>query len=214
MRTCRRFPRLAPTGRRTLTPLRVAAFTIIAILAPAGFNSAMANPSDPADTKDASAPMFPLRFAIHDFQVFCYNTLRCQVIYANHNFSPWKAEEEPSPPPRSPDYRDHWPLASNIGIRNFPPPVRVRWTSMDGVTHEAEVAIGTIFKDERVLYRVPDSEIPDRSWSGEPGILLEVNDRTINVYMKAFIATKTEQIPGNKYSNAREDVILAWTHMY
>ncbi|MBN8715250.1 MAG: hypothetical protein J0H50_15020 [Xanthomonadales bacterium] len=174
----------------------------------------MANPSDPADTQEASAPMFPLRFAFHAFQVFCYNTLRCQVIYANHNFSPWKAEEEPSPPPRSPDYRDHWPLASNIGIRNFPPPAKVRWTSMDGVTHEAEVAIGTIFKDERVLYRVPDSEIPDRSWSGEPGILLEVNDRTISVYMKAFIATKTEQIPGNKYSNAREDVILAWTHTY
>ena len=28
------------------------------------------------------------------------------------------------------------------------------------------------------------------------------------------IATKTEQIPGNKYSYGRDDVILAWTHTY
>jgi len=54
----------------------------------------------------------------------------------------------------------------------------------------------------------------DRSWSGRPGIFLEVNDRTISVYMKAFIATRAEQIPGNKDSDFRDDVILAWTHAY
>ncbi len=142
--------------------------------------------------------MFPLRFVDHDFQVFCYNTLRCHVVYNNFNFTPYKADQEPSPAPPSADYRDHWPFASYLGIRNFPPPAEVKWTSLDGVEHTAQVDIAAIFKDERVLYRVPDSEIPDRSWGGEPGILLEVNDRTISVYMKAFIATKTEQIPGNK----------------
>ena len=158
--------------------------------------------------------MFPLTFVDHDFEVHCYNTLRCRVIYNDSNFSPYKAEDEPSPPPPSPDYRDHWRFASNLGIRNFPPPAQVSWTSLDGIAHEAEVNIGEIFKDQRVLYNVPDSEIPDRSWGGEPGIILEVNDRTLSVYMKAFIATKTEQIPGNKYSYGREDVIRAWTHTY
>lgn len=158
--------------------------------------------------------MFPLRFVDHDFQVFCYNTLRCHVVYNDFNFTPYKADKEQSPAPPSADYRDRWPFASYLGIRNFPPPAEVNWTSLDGVAHTAKVDIGAIFKDERVLYRVPDAEIPDRSWGGEPGILLEVNDRTISVYMKAFIATKTEQIPGNKDSDFRGDVILAWTHTY
>jgi len=183
---------------------------VVFLLLATGCTSVMSTHSKNADER-AEPSMFPLRFVDHDFQVFCYNTLRCHVIYNNFNF---KADEEPSPPPPSADYREHWPFAFYLGIRNFPPPAEVKWTSLDGVPHEAEVDIGAIFKDERVLYSVPDSEIPDRSWGGEPSIFLEVNDRTINVYMKAFIATKTEQIPGNKYSNGRDDVILAWTHAY
>jgi hypothetical protein len=79
---------------------------------------------------------------------------------------------------------------------------------------DAEIPNHSSFKDERVLYKVPNSEIPDRSWGGEPGIVLEVNDRTINVYLKAFIATKNEKIPGNKNSYFRDDVIQAWTRTY
>lgn len=176
-----------------------------------GCHPAMSTQSDSSSAQTSGSSMFPLRFVKHDFQVFCYNTIRCHVIYNDFNF---KAEERPSPPPPSADYRDHWPFASYLGIRNFPPPAEVNWTSLDGVARTAKVDTGAIFKDERVLYNVPDAEIPDRSWGGEPGILLEVNDRTISVYMKAFIATKTEQIPGNKDSDFRDDVILAWTHTY
>ncbi len=158
-------------------------------------------------------PMFPLIFKLHDFQAYCFNTLTCKIVYNNYDFTLLYADTASGPPP-SPDYREHWPFASHLGIRNFPPPAQVHWTSLDGSEHEAKVDIGAIFKDERVLYNVADSEIPDRSWGGEPGIFLEVNDRTINVYMKAFIATKTEQIPGNKNSDFRDDVILAWSHTY
>ena len=174
----------------------------------------MSSPFDKSGEHPATSSMFPLTFVDHAFQVFCYNTIRCRVIYNDYDFSPYKADEQPSPPPSSPNYRDDWPFASNLGIRNFPPPAEVRWISLDGAVHEAKVDIGVIFKDRRVLYRVPDAEIPDRSWGGSPGIFLEVNDRTINVYMKAFIATKTEQIPGNKNSDFRDDVILAWSHSY
>lgn len=184
------------------------------ILLLTGCITAMSTQSDSTNAHHTGSSMFPLRFVDHDFQVFCYNTVRCRVIYNNFNFSPYGAEKEPSPPPPSADYRDHWPFASYLGIRNFPPPAEVSWTSLDGVSHEATVDIGAIFKDERVLYSVPDIEISDRSWGGEPGIFLEINDRMINVYMKAFIATKIAQIPGNKYSDARDDVILAWTHTY
>ena len=184
------------------------------LLLTTGCQSAMFTQPDNPKGHEAGSSMFPLKFYVHSFDAFCYNTLRCHVIYANQNFTPYKADERASGPPPSQGYRDHWRLASTIGIRNFPPPAEVTWTSLDGSTHEAKVDIGTIFKDQRVLYRVPDSEIPDKSWGDGPSIYLEINDRTINVYMAAFIATKMEQIPGNKDSDFRDDVILAWTHSY
>jgi len=157
--------------------------------------------------------MFPLRFSEHDFAVHCYNTLRCKVIYAGYDFHRSDADT-PSPAPPPGDYPQHWPYAGFAGVPNFPPPADVRWTSLDGVAHAAKVDIGAIFKDERALHNVPDTEIPEGSWGREPHIYLEVNDRTINVYMQSIVSTKTEQIPGNKHSNFRDDVILAWTHTY
>ena len=37
---------------------------------------------------------------------------------------------------------------------------------------------------------------------GAPDIVLEVNDRTINIYMRAFINTRSLQIPGNPRSDS------------
>lgn len=172
----------------------------------------MSTQPDSATEHHAASNMFPLRFYIHSFAGYCFNTLACTVIYNNHNFT--RLDPQPAGPPPSPDYREHWNQAGFSGIGNFPPPAEVKWTSHDGTTYETKVDIGEIFKDGRVLYKVPDSEIPDQSWGDDPSIFLEVNDRTINVYMRAYIVTKTEQIPGNKNSYHRTDVILAWTHIY
>ncbi|MDM0052216.1 hypothetical protein [Variovorax sp. J22R115] len=47
-----------------------------------------------------------------------------------------------------------------------------------------------------------------------PAIILEVNDRTINVYMRAHISTKELQVPGNRYSDFRNDLIKAFSQTY
>jgi hypothetical protein len=186
----------------------VAAFLILAVT---GCQTTMTTP--PTGGTAATSSMSPLSFSEHDFDVHCYNTLRCKVIYANFDFNRSDADT-PSPAPPPGDYRQHWRYAGFAGVPNFPPPADVHWTSLDGVAHAAKVDIGAIFKDQRALYNVPDEEIPDGSWGREPNIYLEVNDRTINVYMQSIVSTKTEQIPGNKHSNFRDDVILAWTHTY
>jgi len=178
----------------------------------------MAFPSE-SSTKHVAPNHFPLKFKRHDFRAYCYNTIGCEVIYANNNFTRRYYGDKVAPAPRSPDYRGAWGLASYIGIHNFPPPAEVKWKSLDGVAHEASVDIGAIFKDELIRYSVPNDEIveglyPGPGPAGEPSIFLEVNDRTISVFMKAFIPTKKEQVPGNKYSNFREDLILAWTRTY
>jgi hypothetical protein len=191
---------------------------LLILLAMTGCPTAMALPSD-TSIKPPAANHFPLKFKQHDFRAYCYNTIGCEVIYANNNFTRRYYGDKVAPAPRSANYRDSWGLASYLGIPNFPPPAEVKWRSLDGVAHEASVDIGAIFKDELIRYSVPNDEIvegiyPGPGPAGEPSIYLEVNDHTISVFMKAFIPTKKEQEPGNKYSNFREDLILAWTHTY
>ena len=164
----------------------------------------------PALTKEV-----PLRFGGHDFGAYCFNTIGCNVIY-NGRYQVKDAPDEVSPPPPSPDYVQKW-TGGELGIRNFPPPAEVRWKSLDGVAHEAKVDIGAIFKDELIWHKVPKADMADfysGPFAGDPDILLEVNDRTINVYIAMMIPTLTEQRPGHKNSDYRNDHFLAWTHTY
>lgn len=194
-----------------------AAITPMLLVLVIGSNPAMSTQSDSTTKPHVAHNEFPLKFVDHSFEPYCYNTLSCKVIYSNYDFNLLDADK-PSGPPRSPEYRDDWWPASHGGIRNFPSPAEVHWTSLDGVTHEAKVDMGAIFKDERVLYKVPDREILDgifpQGLVAGPSIFLEVDDRTINVYMAAMIPTTAEQIPGNRNSRARTDLVLAWTHTY
>ncbi len=138
------------------------------------------------------------------------------MVYDNYEFTPYYIDA-PAPAPSSPNYRATWNNASYIGIDNFPAPADVQWKSLDGVPHEAKVDMAAIFKDQLIWHKVPKSDMADfyhGPVAGAPNIFLEVNDRTINVYMEMLIPTKTEQIPGNKYSNGRDDLFLVWTCTY
>lgn len=174
-----------------------------------------------ADTVAAVHPIpgsYPVQFRSFNFHAVCYSTRDCSVVYDRHEHT-LLSMGVVKPPPLGKSYRDAWGLASYIGIRNFPKPAVVKWTSMDGAQHEATVDIAAIFKDQWALNNVPadDAVVNSTSPVGQlvtPSIFLEVNDHTINVYMKTEIDTKTEQEPGNKYSGYRDDLILAWTHTY
>jgi hypothetical protein len=140
--------------------------------------------------------------------------LRCAVSYAGVPLR----HEKPSPPSShyGPNYLDHI-LGGHVGIDNFPDPAKIEWVSKGGTHHKAEIDIGSIFRDEQVLHNVPREEIPDQPdgrIGADPQILLEINDRTVRVYMRAFVPTRTSQIPGNVYSGSREDLILAKTYNF
>lgn len=184
------------------------------VLLTTGCQTAMSTQTDtiqpPPETHDV-----PLRFAKHNFEAFCYSTLSCRVVYNDHDFTRY-AIDVPMSVPSSPNYQKSWG-GGYLGICNFPPPADVQWTSMDGVKHEAKVDMARIFKDQLVWHRVPKSDMADfysGPVAGEPDITLEVNDRTINVYMMMLVPTKTEQVPGNKLSYGRDDRFLVWTHTY
>ena len=173
-------------------------------------------PDDSADFREppASTRQVPLRFGAHNFGAYCYNTLHCSVIYSHQDFT-ILSHDKPTLPP-NPGEKEHW-TAGYLGIRNFPPPAQVKWTAKDGSNHEATVDIGAIFKDGLIWHNVPKTDMADfyrGPYASDAGILIVVDDRTVSVYTTTFIPTLTEQIPGNKYSYGRDDVLLAWSHTY
>ena len=160
----------------------------------------------------------PLRFAGHSFAVHVYDTL---AFYVEYNGTGWFSDQYRSA--RSPSYaesipREHWPLAGYIGVRNWPSPAKLRWTSLDGVEHTAEIDFSEIFADGLTLHQVPDNELPAGMYhqgiSTDPEIHLEVENRTVRVYQRARMSTRTEQVPGNRYTRNRSDLFLVAEYHY
>lgn len=159
------------------------------------------------------ATQWPLTFTQHNFGAHCFDTIGCRITYAGFTHGVDR-EDEVSPPMSSyKGSREQLLRAGHVGKRNFPPPAKVSWRSRDGVPHEATVDIGEIFKDRVVLHNVPQKDYRDDLGIADPDIVLEVNDRTVNVYMRALIPTRTEQA-GGAHGYSRDELVLAWTRTY
>ena len=166
---------------------------------------------------------WPLRFHAFKFGARCWNTQACSIVYGGHEFGSREYHygqylDKPSGP--RPPKMDHWVGSWSNGEYAPIAPVALEWTAMDGSKHQATVDLEKIFKDRLVLHRLSKEEIPE-GWLAScsvapvsPSLLVEINDRTVNVYMNAMVTTTAEQIPGNPNSHARHDLILAWTHTY
>ena len=168
------------------------------------------NTAPPADADPRIVADWPLRFMRHNFGIATYAVQECLVVYADrpHTSGPRPALEDVHP--NSLKIK----TANHLMIRNFPPPAVVKWKSRDGTPLEAEVDIGEIFKNELVVHETPREEMSEYTPMVNPDVIMEINDRTINVYMKAFISLKAPRIPGNRYSNSRSDLVLAWSRTY
>lgn len=94
-------------------------------------------------------------------------------------------------------YLDEWELAwkkTQEDESSYPEPwfsldrfpkVDFKWESRDGDTHEYIIDLNTLFKDRRVLHTEDPKLIytPDPISRGEPTIIFEINNRTLNIYM-------------------------------
>lgn len=155
---------------------------------------------------------WPLFFVSHTFGAMCFSTKRCKVFYAG--FAHGAEEPSASSDSYGSDYPSIVLRAGHVGIRNFPDAARVDWQSMDGTTLHAEIDLSEIFADRLIRHNVVREDIPEKIGIPDPEIILEVNDRVINVYMRAFIPTKELQIPGNRYSGNRDDLIKVFSETH
>lgn len=172
------------------------------------------DPPPPRGTYDNTVADWPFRFKRHNFGAACYSTYGCRVVYNDflHIDQPDDVLRRSSAS-IGPDYLDNL-SGGYLGIDNFPPPAVVTWRSKDGTAHRAEIDMAAIFKDELILHEVSKDDIPEGVSVMDPAIILEINDRTINVYMRGRIPTKSLRTPGNPYSDYRKDLILAFTQTY
>lgn len=172
---------------------------------------------------------WPLKFHSHDFDAVCFNTIACSIVYNRRQFGTRKVDRDgnvsdgPSGAPPFEGWRDHW--MGHDGIvpvegRTFPGPVMLEWVSLDGAEHTAILDLDMLFQDRLILHRVQRHEVKE-AWLDaktinpiSPDILVEVNDRTVIVFMRAYVVTEAEQTPGNDRSHHRSDLMLAWTHTY
>jgi hypothetical protein len=159
---------------------------------------------------------WPIRFDKFSFGARCYNTLKCRIYYDKAQLS--LHLDEPSGEPYRPDWKDSWHAGYSLGYPGFPPPIEIFWTALDGVARETEIDLEDIFPDCLVLHNVPRENIRP-GWESAPesrwvDILLEVNDRTINVYMRGRILQKQLTESDDPNGEWRSDLILAWTKTY
>jgi len=149
-------------------------------------------------------------FYDHGFDAKCYETLRCRVAYDN-------AYIVNDADPRGPfTERDRNNLGSHWSILDFPSVVEVSWTSKDGEDHDEKIDLGEIFRSRLIRYPA-DLDINDVNlvpYSGTPDIILVVEDRSIHVYMKAWIALRKPRYAERENSDFRHDLVVAFSHKF
>ena len=170
--------------------------------------------SQESETRTPVPNEWPLRFEKHSFSAHCYDTIGCKVLYATEYLVMDDEDKvRPSSASIGENYRNGW-SGGYLGIRNFPGPAVVTWKSKDGALHNASINIAEIFKDQKILHNVKEEDIPEGASITSPEIILEVNNRTVNVYMKAYIPLKEPRIPGNQHSTHANELILAHSQTF
>jgi len=183
-----------------------------------GCQSAMSTPSTPSEHESSDVSYsnvnakWPLEFRVHYFGAHCFDTQECEIRYRGF---PHGNKDGPSPSVASYGRPLEDLLSAGRGpIPNFPPPAEVTWRSKDGTSHEAEIDIGEIFKDQLIRHNVSHEDASDPATDGMPHIILEVNDRTINVYMRATMWLKQPRFPERPLSDSQRDLIKVFSRTY
>ena len=162
---------------------------------------------------------WPLRFDSFSFGADCYHTLKCVVVFARKHQVPENIQIGPSGEPHSADWKEHWHASHAISADEvFPSPAKVRWTAMDGVERTTEIDLEKVFPERLILHNAREEEVK-QGWGLERHardveILLEVNDLTINIYMRGWVVLKQQRDPSVRNSDSLRDLMLAWTKTF
>ena len=151
-----------------------------------------------------------LTFKRHNFGVACYNASDLRVVYAGIPYI------------RDGECRDRVPYdekrikANTTGLIAFSDPVDVKWKSKNGEQHQYQLDLDEIFKGKQVMHQEKMEDIRlEEGYSYRPGIYVEVDDRTLNVYMDVDMRVVSPIVDehGNQHWG-RRNVTLAFTKTF
>lgn len=156
---------------------------------------------------------WPLWFVQHRFGSKCFSVRDCTITYAGQRIE--KMSSGPRPSIESLGFPLEQILrGSHTGIVNFPPPAQVDWVAMDGTRLNADVDIADIFKDRLLVHSTPKDAIREEGTIPPPDIILVVDDRRIDVYMRTYLFLKELRDPRNPNSAFRSEVVRVYSREY
>ena len=205
-------------ARRLALPLSLSALILIACSTAMSTTDARSprHPGAPNIDREYTGTVadWPLFFIQHNFTASCFDTQYCVVTYGGF------PHERESPTPSIASIGDNYPRvltgAERIGIENFAGPVDIEWRSKDGTPLEATLDLDSIFADRLVPIPpgVTRDDIPEEIGIGNTTIVVEVVDRTVNVWTRTRIPMKEAQTPGNPYSFNNDDLVKVFSRTY
>lgn len=219
--TGRRRPAAIPCAAQRIARVRRlrALAAMLALFAATGCQTAM---SSSAATDSSAQPgpgagttaEWPLRFQRHRFGGFCFDTYGCSIVY--NGFPHGKDDPDQLSAAASSfgaNYQQRM-KAAHLDIANFPAPAEVKWRSKDKSEHHASIDIAAIFNDQLIRHEVAREDVAVGVSVNDPEIILEVDDRTVNVYMRCMIPLKKPRDPANAHSDFRADLIRVFSQTY
>jgi hypothetical protein len=153
----------------------------------------------------------PLRFSTHHFALFCYAVSDVRVTYAGRAHELWD-EGGPAPAKTAAD-ATRYPNAQFGVYEAFEGPVQARWRAQDGSALSWDVDLEQVFPDRTVLHGADPQRIyaPIPLTGGRPVLIVELNDRTLNIYMDVTVQT----VPASAAATKRDETeyrTLAYSH--
>lgn len=166
-----------------------------------------ASHSGPAGTALRKGP----EFRTHAFGAYCYDTQGCRITYGDRREID-QPDHASGPRPDEATQRKVW--AGHHIVQARPQTATIEWKARDGTPLHAEIDLGHVFADGRIVHRVPPGEIAHDASFVDPAILLVVDDRTVEVYMRALVPLNHLRDPANRYSDSVDEPVLVMRRTY
>ncbi len=127
-----------------------------------------------------------LTFSTHDLNIQIYNASDLRLVYGGtaHEISLGELARM-----KTPKDETRYPSGKSGSYIAFAGPVQIEWRSQDGVKHSCVLDLDEVFREKTVRHTQDPSRIyrPMPITGGEPTIIIEVNNRTVSVYLFAAI---------------------------
>ncbi|MDQ1925130.1 hypothetical protein [Massilia pseudoviolaceinigra] len=123
-----------------------------------------------------------LKYSTHDFGLLCYGGVsNVWLVYAG---SPHKVLEDRVAREKTPADKERFPGFKSGSYKAFAGPMEMTWRSRDGSELSHTIDLNKEVPDRTIQYDHPERVQRSKPFeTGEPTVIVEFNDRTVNVYI-------------------------------